>query len=338
MKYLKIFAYSIGMFLVLIYVLSKGTLEIGYFSTWHIMLNILQGNDSYNVLGDVVYYLRLPRFTLALVIGAGLGVTGAVMQAVMRNPLADPYLLGISSGAGLGAVLSIVLGLTSIAGLDSIGFFAFLGAIIVTCFIVLIAITFGKTNTTTILLSGMALNAICAACISLLISIYADAERIQSVTFWLMGSLQNAAWGNLLLLVPVVLTICIYFLKNVRTLNLMLLGDTTAITLGYQLANERIKYIVLSAVVVGLVVYNSGIIGFVGLLVPHIVRLLYGGNYKYVLGGSCCLGAVFVAIADVISRIAVDGSEIPIGIVVSVSGAPMFVYLLVSKTYGANKK
>lgn len=337
MKFLKLTVFFVAIAFVFIFVLSKGTVEISFVETGKIVYSFLQGKSSQNVVEDVIYYLRLPRFILSLLIGAGLGITGSVMQAVMRNPLADPYLLGISSGAGLGAVLSIVLGWTSIGGFDSVGFFAFVGAITVTLVIVLISFLFGNVNTTTILLAGMALNSICAACISLLISVFADAERIQNVTFWLMGSLQNANWMDILFLAFFVVSISAYFILNSRVLNLMLLGDSVATTLGYELSHHRIKYIVLCAVVVGLIVYNGGIIGFIGLLVPHIIRLLFSGNYKYVLSGSCCLGAIFVAIADVLSRILVDGSEIPIGIVVSVLGAPIFVYLLVSRNYGLSK-
>lgn len=337
MKFLKLTVFFVAIAFVLIFVLSKGTVEISFVETGKIVYSFLQGKSSQNVVEDVIYYLRLPRFILSLLIGAGLGITGSVMQAVMRNPLADPYLLGISSGAGLGAVLSIVLGWTSIGGFDSVGFFAFVGAITVTLVIVLISFLFGNVNTTTILLAGMALNSICAACISLLISVFADAERIQNVTFWLMGSLQNANWMDILFLAFFVVSISAYFILNSRVLNLMLLGDSVATTLGYELSHHRIKYIVLCAVVVGLIVYNGGIIGFIGLLVPHTIRLLFSGNYKYVLSGSCCLGAIFVAIADVLSRILVDGSEIPIGIVVSVLGAPIFVYLLVSRNYGLSK-
>ena len=338
MKILKSIGVAVVLLLLLIYILSQGTIQISYIDPAHLLLDMIQGKSLDSLLGDVIYYLRLPRFLLALLLGAGLAITGAVMQAVMQNSLADPYLLGISSGAGLGAVISIVLGFTNIFGFDSVGFFAFLGAILVTLFIVLISALFGKTNTTTILLSGMALNAICGACISLLISVFADAERIQNVTFWLMGSLQNADWYNISVLAIVVIPTSIYFIKNTRMLNLMLLGDNVAVTLGYQISGARIKFIVLCSVVVGLVVYNSGIIGFVGLLVPHIARLLYGDNYKYILLKSVSIGALFVAVADVISRVAIDGSEIPIGIVVSVIGAPIFVYLLISRNYGFNKR
>lgn len=207
-----------------------------------------------------------------------------------------------------------------------------------TIFIVLLSLRFGKSGTTAILLSGMALNAVCAAGISLLISIYADAERIQSVTFWLMGSLQTADWRNTGILLAVVFFISLYFVKNSRILNLMLLGDEVSVTLGYDLSKMRRIYILLCALIVGLIVYNCGIIGFVGLVIPHIARLLCGGNYKKVLPMSAVLGMLFMVCADVISRTIMEGSEVPIGVVVSVIGAPIFIYLLISKNYGYGKR
>ena len=323
---------------ILNFTVGIGTIYIGFQQTAQILWQIFQGTANGNILADVIYYLRLPRLVLAAVVGYGLSITGCVMQAVMRNSLADPYLLGISSGAGLGAVIAIILGFTSVAGFDAIGCFAFLGAFAVTIFIVLLSLRFGKSGTTAILLSGMALNAVCAAGISLLISIYADAERIQSVTFWLMGSLQTADWRNTGILLAVVFFISLYFVKNSRILNLMLLGDEVSVTLGYDLSKMRRIYILLCALIVGLIVYNCGIIGFVGLVIPHIARLLCGGNYKKVLPMSAVIGMLFMVCADVISRTIMEGSEVPIGVVVSVIGAPIFIYLLISKNYGYGKK
>lgn len=331
----------VGLFLtagILIFVLGLGTISINFSQTAQIVYNIFSGTANENILADIVHYLRLPRLILAAVIGCGLSITGCVMQAVMRNSLADPYLLGVSSGAGLGAVVAIILKFTNIAGFDAVGCFAFLGALTVTVFIVLLSLRFGKSGTTAILLSGMALNAVCAAGISLLISVYADAERIQNVTFWLMGSLQNAEWNNIGILFASVFFISVYFVKNSRILNLMLLGDEASVTLGYDLTKMRRIYILLCSLIVGLIVYNSGIIGFVGLVIPHIARLLCGGNYKKVLPLSALIGMVFMSSADVISRIILDGSEVPIGIVVSVIGAPVFIYLLVSRNYGYSKR
>ncbi len=338
MKKLGITGIILGCLIIFIYVLGKGTINISFLKTVTLLQQIIMGNISNDIMQDVIYYLRLPRLILAAVIGCGLCVSGCVMQAVMRNPLADPYLLGISSGAGLGAVAAIVLGFSSIGGFDSIGFFAFIGSLIVTFSIISLSIWFNKTNTSSILLLGMALNAICSAVLSIIITVYADAERIQSVTFWLMGSMQNALWKNIVVLSFVVGPITLFFIKNSRILNLMLLGDDLSVTLGYNLANVRRFYIFLCAVIVGFVVYNSGIIGFVGLIIPHIARLLFGGNNKYVLPFCASAGAVFLAGADVLSRIVVEGTEVPIGIIVAVIGAPVFVYLLISKKYGYNRK
>lgn len=333
-------AVSVIVFAGILFILaiSCGTVDIGFTNTVKILVQICTGNDTVDILNDVIYYLRIPRLILAGLIGCGLSITGCVMQAIMQNPLADPYLLGISSGAGLGAVLSIILGLTSFLGMDAIGFFAFAGALAVTVFIIFISFRFKSAGTTSILLSGMALNAVCAACISLLINVFADAERIQNVTFWLMGSLQNAAWSNIIVLAFVVCLITVYFIKNSRILNLMLLGDNVSITLGYDLSVKRRIYVLLCSFVVGLIVYNSGIIGFIGLIVPHIARLLCGSNYKKILPLSAVIGIIFMALADVASRTVMDGSEVPIGIVVSVIGAPLFIYLLMSRNYGYNRK
>lgn len=334
---LKMIAVVCGLAL-LVFIISCGTVEISLAKTATSIWQFIKGIASYDIETDVIYYLRLPRLLLAALIGCGLSVTGCVMQAVMKNPLADPYLLGISSGAGLGAVLAIILGFTNFGQFDAIGCFAFIGAIAVSCFIVLLSLRFSKAGNTVILLSGMALNAVCAACISLIISVYADAERIQNITFWLMGSLQNANWNALILLSIIVIFASLFFAKNARMLNLMLLGDEASITLGYNLAKARRMYIILCALVVALIVYNSGIIGFVGLVVPHIARLCCGSNYKKVLPLSAFIGIVFVTIADVVSRIIIDGTEVPIGIMVSVIGAPVFIYLLLSKKHGYNKR
>lgn len=336
-KYLTAACCCAVLFIVITYSLSLGTIKINYTDTLIILKNIVQQNLNNNILEDVIYYLRLPRFIMALIIGCGLAVTGTVMQAVMKNPLADPYLLGISSGAGLGAILAIILGITTVYGLDCVGLFAFCGAIATTIFILLVSAYCGKSNTLTILLSGMAINAVCSALISLSISVYADTEKIQSVTYWLMGSLLNANWQSISYLLVVVGGLTIFFLTRRRILNLMLLGDDVSITLGHNLSKSRQLYIMLCALIVGFIVYNSGIIGFVGLVVPHIGRLLVGNNHYKLLPLSAVLGAAVLAWADVISRIVIDGAEVPIGIVVAVLGSPVFVYLLLNRRYGYGK-
>lgn len=325
-------------FLLITYALSLGTIQINYPDTLNILANFINNNsDNTDILSDVIYYLRLPRFIMALIIGSGLAVCGTVMQAVMKNPLADPYLLGISSGAGLGAVLAIICGATDFAGFDCIGFFAFSGALLVTFGILLISIYFGRSNSLSILLAGMAFNAVCSALISFIITVYADTEGIQNITFWLMGSLLNSDWQNLKYLLFTVLFISVFFCTRYRILNLMLLSDEASLTLGHDLIKSRRLYILLCALVIAIIVYNAGIIGFVGLIIPHIARLLTGNNHLKLLPVSAVIGAAFLAWSDVLSRIIINGSEIPIGIIVSLFGAPVFIYLLTNKKYGYGK-
>lgn len=319
------------------YALSLGTVTISYTDTL-VTLNDILRNDLQNTINtDVICYLRLPRFILALTVGSGLAVCGTVMQAVMKNPLADPYLLGIASGAGLGAVVAIILGFSDLAGFDCVGLFAFGGAIIVTACIILVSVYYGKSNSLTVLLSGMAFNAVCSAIISLILAIYGDTESIQSVTFWLMGSLLNNEWSNIKYLFLAVAVISIFFFTRYRILNLMHLGDDVALTLGHDLSSSRRLYIFLCALVVGLIVYNAGIIGFIGLIIPHIARLLTGNDHLKLLPVSAIIGAAFLVWADVLSRTIISGSEIPIGIIAALFGAPVFIYLLVNKKYGYGK-
>ena len=317
------------------YSLSMGIVEISYQETLDI-LKFWQPQEA-SLAADTINYLRMPRFVLALIIGWGLALTGTVMQAIMKNPLADPYLLGISSGAGLGAVIAIVLGLENVAGFDCVGIFAFLGAMGITVCILAISAWNGKSGALSVLLSGMALNAICAAIMSFIIAVYASAEGIQSITFWLMGILLNASWDRISFLFIIVAIISIFFFSRYRILNLMLLGDEVSVTLGQDLSQARRLYILLCAVIVGFVVYNAGMIGFIGLIIPHIVRLVVGNNHLYLLPLSSLCGAMFLAWSDVLSRVVIEGSEIPIGVIVSLLGSPIFVSLLMSKKYGYGK-
>ena len=233
------------LFFAITYALSLGIVKTSYFDTLHALSTLLYGGADNSITNDVIQYLRMPRFITALLIGCGLAVCGTVMQAVMKNPLADPYLLGLASGAGLGAVLAITAGLDNFMGFNCVGLFAFGGALTTTIFILLISIYYGRTNSLAVLLSGMAFNAICSALISFIITIYADAERIQSVTFWLMGSLLNSNWPNISALFAVVLSVTFFFCIRYRILDLMLWGDEASLTMGYDLTRERRLYLSL---------------------------------------------------------------------------------------------
>lgn len=281
-----------------------------------------------------VWYIRLPRLILAMAIGAGLATCGVVMQAIVKNPLADPYVLGISSGASLGATSAIMLGVGAVFGSNSIGIMAFLGAFVISLAVVGLANIGGRANSVKLLLAGTALSSVCGAFSSFIVYIAHDREGMQTVTYWMMGALGGATWeldGVVLLVVAA--GIC-FFLTQYRTLNLMLLGDETSITLGTDLHKWRQLYLLVSAAIVGFAVYAAGMIGFVGLVIPHIVRMFYGTDHKRLLPISALVGAIFLIWADVACRTIISGQELPIGILTSMIGAPCFIYLMARKRYG----
>lgn len=328
----------IGILLVItgltIYFLGQGRILIDSKTTSQVLWMALQGKVNNDLTTDVIYYLRLPRFLLSLFVGAGLAVCGCVMQAVLRNSLADPYLIGISSGASLGAVIAIVFGLGTWHGFALIGLFAFGGALLFSALIIVTANVLGRVKEVGLLLCGMMLNAIGSSLVSLLLVLFADTDGIQNLTYWLMGSLQQATFPQIQWVGLLVLGGTFFFWSQYRALNLLVLGEEAATTLGYSTQRIRQYYILLVAILVGTMVYVSGMIGFVGLLVPHMVRLVVGENHRILVPVSAIVGAAFLAIADMGSRMALASEELPIGIVVALIGSPIFIALLVRKIQG----
>ena len=281
-----------------------------------------------------VWYLRLPRLLLAVGVGMGLAVCGVVMQAVVKNPLADPYVLGISSGASLGATSAIMLGIGAALGANFVGIMAFAGAFLVSLGVVAIANIGGRPGSVKLLLAGMALSSVCSAFSNFIVYIANDRDGMQTVTYWMMGSLAGASWGLDGLVLGVVLLGTVFFWTQYRMLNLMLLGDEAAVTLGADLHLRRQIYLLVSAAMVGFAVYAAGMIGFVGLVVPHVVRMIFGTDHKRLIPLCALVGAVFLLWADVACRVILSGTELPIGILTSMIGAPCFIYLMVRKKYG----
>lgn len=336
-NFFKCLGFLVLLTFVIVFVLSCGIIDMSFVSTSGIIFKLIQNPDGVGLYGDMISYLRLPRFVLALIVGCGLAISGTVMQAIMKNPLADPYLLGISSGASCGAVMAIILGFSNFAGLDCVGIFAFLGAMAVTIFILIFSGFYGRKSVAIVLLTGLAVNAICSAIMSFLVFVFSDIEHIQSLTYWLMGSLLNNNWNNILFLAVVVIAISIFFITRFRTLDLMLYGDDISMTLGKDLAKSRNLYIVLCAIMVGLIVYNTGVIGFIGLIVPHLCRSVVGNNHIILLPVSAVIGGILLSLSDVLSRVIIPGKEIPIGVIVALCGSPIFIYMLINKKYGYGK-
>lgn len=284
---------------------------------------------------EIIWNIRLPRVLMAVVVGAGLSLAGVVMQAVVRNPLANPYVLGISSGASLGATAGILLGMFSWFGTIGISVGAFAGALLTSLFVFAIAFSGkGRGNTIKLLLAGMAVNAICSAFTNFIIYMAKDAEGIRSVSFWTMGGLTSSSWN--LLPIPLVATavISIFFLTQFRVLNVLLVGEESAMTLGIDVAKVRKIYLILTSCVTGVLVAAAGTIGFVGLIVPHIVRMMVGSDHKKVLPIAMLGGGIFLIWCDVLARMIMRSSEIPIGIITSMLGGPFFIYLMLTKSYG----
>lgn len=289
---------------------------------------------SEGAIHDVVWIIRFPRVILALSIGMGLSVCGVVMQAVVKNPLADPYVLGVSSGASLGATIAILFGIGHIFGSNFVGVMAFVGAMLASFAVLLIANTGGSANTGKLILSGMAMSAVCAAFSNFAIYMANNQNATSEVLFWTMGSLANAKWKTVALILPIMLVGILIFWSQFRNLNLMLLGDETSITLGTNLTKVRMYYMILSSLMVGFAVYAAGTIGFVGLVIPHGVRMIFGTDHKRLIPLCALVGGSFLIWADVLCRVILKNSELPIGILIAMIGAPCFIYLMMKRSYG----
>lgn len=289
---------------------------------------------------DVVWLIRFPRAILALTVGMGLAVCGAVMQAVVKNQLADPYILGISSGSYMGATFAIMFGFRVVLGMSAVGLSAFIGAVLASFSVLLIANTGGPANAGKLVLTGMAVNAVCMAFANFAIYIANNKSAITEIMFWTMGSLAGAKWSNVAVMLPLMTVGTLIFWSQFRNLNLMLLGDEVSITLGTNLRKARIIYMILTSLLVGSAVNVAGMIGFVGLIMPHAVRIIFGTDHKRLIPLCALGGGIFLIWADVLSRVILKNAEMPIGILVSLVGAPCFIYLMMkrSHTFGGGSR
>lgn len=276
---------------------------------------------------EIIINIRLPRVLLAALVGASLSVAGATMQGLFRNPLADPYIIGVSSGAALGATAAIVFGLTlGFAGFGAVPIMAFAGGLSTIALVYHISRQGNSVPVMTLLLAGIAIGAFLSAFVSLLI--FFSGERMHQVVFWMMGGLGGARWSYLRVMLPYVLLGygCIYFFA--RELNAMLLGEDTAHYLGIDAEKLKKIFLVAASLLVSAAVSTSGIIGFIGLVVPHIVRLLAGPDHRFLLPSSALSGAILLIGADTLARTIIAPTELPVGIITALLGAPFFLYLL----------
>ena len=304
--------------------LRAGAVEI----SWSDFFALLLGREVSDALSQTVLFeLRLPRVLFAIIVGGALALSGTVMQALFRNPLAEPALIGISAGASLGAVTALMLGFGS---LFVSGLAGFAGAVIATFTAYLIGRRY--PGVAGLLLAGIAINAFALSLVSLLITFASDAQ-FRSFSFWSLGSLTRASWSSLAWLLPWSLLLSVWLFARWRVLNALLLGEREALHLGFAVNRVRRELIIAICLLVGPLVAVTGGIAFIGLVMPHVLRLWLGADHRLLLPMSWLGGAMALLVADMLARLLVMPAELPVGVMTSLVGGPFFLWLLLRGTY-----
>lgn len=305
-------------------------------SLWSVLSDLLAGRELSLRDRVVLFDIRLPRMAMGVLVGAALAVSGAVMQGLFRNPLADPGLVGVSAGAGLGAITAIVMGahlpvaIAALVGNYTVPMAAFVGGWGATMVLYRVSTRHGRTSVATMLLAGIALGALAGALSGIMIYVANDAE-LRTLTFWGMGSLAGATWSKVFAAAPIIVVALALAPFLARGLNGLALGEATAHHIGISVQRVKNTAILSVAAATGAAVAVSGGIGFIGIVVPHLLRLAVGPDHKYLLPNSALLGASLLLGADVISRTIIAPAELPIGIVTAVLGAPVFLWILLRR-------
>jgi iron complex transport system permease protein len=325
---------------VVVFATALGSVHIPFITTLQVLISQLpfvhitpasadvSGTQlSPEILETIIIDIRLPRILLAGLVGAALAVAGATYQGLFRNPLADPYLLGVSSGAGLGATIAMLAPFTlSWMAFGAVPLFAFIGAIGAVAVVYLLARVGRTLPATTLILAGVALSALLTAVTSYLMTI--SGKELHGIVFWLLGGLYLTKWSEVWTVLPCVLAGLAVIGIHARPLNVMQLDEEQAQQLGINV--ERVKLILLAAatLITSSAICFTGLIGFVGILIPHVVRLIWGPDYRFLLPLSTLVGAIFLILADTLARTIIPPTEIPVGIITALCGAPFFLYLL----------
>jgi iron complex transport system permease protein len=316
---------------------AVGAMKIPLYQVWLglcKMTGVYISNDADEQFAGVLELVRIPRVTLGILTGAALGISGAAIQGIFRNPLAEPGLIGISAGASLMSALVIALEATVFAGLSIwLGHYlliiaAFAGAVAATVMVYHISRADGKPMVATMLLAGIAINALAGA-ITGLISFMSNDQQLRTITFWMLGSLAGASWETVGGAAPFILIPVLLLPALGKKLNTFALGELQATQLGISPIRVKQQVVLLCTMAVGATVAVCGIIGFVGLVVPHIVRLLGGVDNRYVLPASALMGALILTVADTLCRVLMPPMELPIGVITALLGTPAFIYILI---------
>lgn len=329
--------------------LLVGAVSVSPSDVWALLaqyFGLIENPETFSLNQYVITDLRLPRIATAILVGSGLAAAGVCTQGLFRNPLADPSLIGVSSGSALGAIFIIVLGPSLYINLGLISergenntaniqaialpLFAFAGGLLATIVAFKIASYKGRTDTALLLLAGVAINAVCGAGIGLL-SYLSDDNQLRDLTFWNLGSVSKSDWSQIMLASLIILPSSFVLFTFRRALNCFLLGESVASHIGYNVTFIKRSIIALTSLIVGTAVAMSGVIGFVGLVVPHMMRMLLGANHEQLLPSSIIFGASLLMFADIFTRIIVAPAELPIGLIMSMIGGPFFLGLLIKQ-------
>jgi iron complex transport system permease protein len=326
----------IGILVILLPVVALLSMTVGTVSiSWFDALRAVVGSSSTSQIDTILFDIRLPRILLAIFVGAVLASTGAVMQGLFRNPLADPSLIGVSSGASVGASLMIVtaggfIQGGALVGLSLVSIGAFVGGFTATLLVYRLATSGMGTSVTTMLLAGIAIGALAGALNSLL-SYFSDNDMLRQISLWQMGNLSGASWLKVTIMGAVAVLLMGLFPRDSRALNALLLGESEARHLGINVQRVKRRLIVLTALGVGVSVAVAGLVGFVGLIMPHIIRLMIGPDHRWLIPASGLAGATLLVVADSLARVVVVPAELPTGILTAILGAPFFVALLLQQ-------
>ena len=326
----------IGVLAMLLPVVALLSLTVGTVSiSWVEALRAVVGSSSTTQIDTILFDIRLPRILLAIFVGAVLATTGAVMQGLFRNPLADPSLIGVSSGASVGASLMIVtaggfIQGGALVGISLVSIGAFVGGFTATLLVYRLATSGMGTSVTTMLLAGIAIGALAGALNSLL-SYFSDNDMLRQISLWQMGNLSGASWLKVSIMGVVAILLMGLFPRDSRALNALLLGESEARHLGINVQRVKRRLIVLTALGVGVSVAVAGLVGFVGLIMPHIIRLMIGPDHRWLIPASGLAGAILLVVADSLARVVVIPAELPTGILTAILGAPFFVALLLQQ-------
>ncbi|PZD97177.1 iron ABC transporter permease [Paenibacillus sambharensis] len=319
------------------FAVMTGPVSIHPAAVWKIVFYHTFGSnmqvDWSSAEGNIVWNLRLPRVIMGTIVGAGLAITGTAIQALVRNSLADPYILGVSSGASVGATLVIVFGVFSFLGHYAIMISAFTGSILSIILVFFLSQVSGKISTIRLLLAGIAVSMILSAITSFIVISSPQEEGVRNALFWMMGSLSGTRWEYLPIPAAAVMVGLLLLWSQYRALNILLMGEEAAVTMGIPIEAYRKFLILVTALITGVLVSFCGAIGFIGLMVPHIVRLLMGSDHKRVLPVSALTGAIIMIWADICAREIISPEEMPIGIVTALCGGPFFLWLLRRSSY-----